>query len=128
MPLNSSGIVALFEEQWANEIEKALPKASKVTKEQVDGGSAAEVKTTAANSAHDTLASAPPTEFSVLIKARRSNRSSNHVPRCHSRSPKRRHALVGTSTGKIVEGPCRGDRDRGPVGLSKHSAGVRGIA
>ena len=48
LPLNSSGIVALFEEQWASEIEKALPKASKVTKEQVDAGSAAEVKTAAA--------------------------------------------------------------------------------
>ena len=47
LPLNSSGIVAMFEEQWASEIEKALPKASKVTKEQVDAGSAAEVKTAA---------------------------------------------------------------------------------
>ena len=47
LPLNSSGIVALFEEQWAGEIDKALPQASKVTKEQVDAGSAAEVKTAA---------------------------------------------------------------------------------
>ena len=47
LPLNSSGIVALFEEQWASEIDKALPKASKVTKEQVDPSSAAEVKTAA---------------------------------------------------------------------------------
>jgi uncharacterized membrane protein len=45
LPLNSSCIVALFEEQWASEIDKALPKASKVTKEQVDAGSAADVKT-----------------------------------------------------------------------------------
>ena len=45
LPLNSSGIVALFEEQWASEIEKALPKASKVTKEQVDASSAADVMT-----------------------------------------------------------------------------------
>ena len=49
LPLNSSGIVALFEEQWAGEIDKALPQASKVTKEQVDAASAAEVKTAAAN-------------------------------------------------------------------------------
>ncbi len=47
LPLNSSGIVALFEEQWAGEIDKALPQASKVTKEQVDAGSVAEVKTAA---------------------------------------------------------------------------------
>jgi uncharacterized membrane protein len=48
LPLNSSGIVALFEERWADEVEKALPRASKVTKEQVDAGSAAEVKAAAA--------------------------------------------------------------------------------
>ena len=40
-------VAQLFEEQWASEIDKALPKASKVTKEQVDAGSAAEVKTAA---------------------------------------------------------------------------------
>ena len=44
LPLNSSGIVALFEEQWASEIDRALPSASNVTKEKVDAGSAAEVK------------------------------------------------------------------------------------
>ena len=47
LPPNSSGIVAMFEEQWASEIEKALPKASKVTKEKVDADSAAQVKTAA---------------------------------------------------------------------------------
>ena len=47
LPPNSSGIVALFEEQWASEIEKALPKASKVTKEQVDADSATEVDASA---------------------------------------------------------------------------------
>ena len=41
LPLNSSGIVAFFEEQWADDIDKALSKASNVTKEQVDGDSAA---------------------------------------------------------------------------------------
>jgi uncharacterized membrane protein len=53
LPLNSSGIVALFEEQWAGEIDKALPQASKVTKEHVDAGSAAEVKTAATKTARN---------------------------------------------------------------------------
>jgi uncharacterized membrane protein len=44
LPLNSSGIVALFEEQWVSQIERALPGASSVTKEHVDRGSAAELK------------------------------------------------------------------------------------
>src|SRR4249920_3103384 len=33
LPPDSSGIVAIFEEQWADDIDKALSKASKVTKE-----------------------------------------------------------------------------------------------
>jgi uncharacterized membrane protein len=44
LPLNSSGIVAMFEEQWEADIGKALPNASKVTKETVDGKSAKQVK------------------------------------------------------------------------------------
>jgi uncharacterized membrane protein len=48
LPLNSSGIVALFDEQWATDVDKALSKASKVTKDQVDGKSAEAVKTAAA--------------------------------------------------------------------------------
>jgi DNA-binding CsgD family transcriptional regulator len=48
LPLNSSGIVALFEEQWASDIERALPSASNITKEQVDQDSAAKVKTAVA--------------------------------------------------------------------------------
>ena len=44
LPLNSSGIVALFDEQWATAVDKALGKASKVTKDQVDGKSADAVK------------------------------------------------------------------------------------
>ena len=56
LPLNSSGIVALFEEQWASEIEKALPKASKVTKEKVDADSAAQVKTAATKNPPQTSA------------------------------------------------------------------------
>jgi hypothetical protein len=31
MPLNSSGIVAMFEEQWVTDVEKALSNASNVT-------------------------------------------------------------------------------------------------
>jgi uncharacterized membrane protein len=44
LPLNSSGIVAIFEEQWEGDIDKALSKASNVTKEKVDKDSADEVK------------------------------------------------------------------------------------
>jgi uncharacterized membrane protein len=47
LPLNSSGIVAIFEEQWADEIDKALSNASNVTKEKVDSDSADKVKTAA---------------------------------------------------------------------------------
>ena len=47
LPLNSSGIVALFEPQWADAIDKALAGASTVTKEQVDADSAGEVKAAA---------------------------------------------------------------------------------
>ena len=44
LPLNGSGIVALFEEQWRDAIDKALSNASNVTKEKVDGDSADQVK------------------------------------------------------------------------------------
>jgi uncharacterized membrane protein len=47
LPINSSGIVAIFEEQWADDIAKALPNASKVTKEKVDKDSADQVKAAA---------------------------------------------------------------------------------
>ena len=47
LPLNSSGIVALFDEQWATDVDKALTKATKVTKDQVDADSAKPVKTAA---------------------------------------------------------------------------------
>ena len=40
LPLNSSGIVAMFDEQWATDVDKALTNANKVTKDQVDGKSA----------------------------------------------------------------------------------------
>ena len=47
LPLNSSGIVAVFEAQWAAEVDKALAQAGTVTKEKVDGDSAAAVKAAA---------------------------------------------------------------------------------
>jgi uncharacterized membrane protein len=49
LPLNSSGIVAMFEEQWADDIQKALSSATSVTKEKVDGDSADTVKASASN-------------------------------------------------------------------------------
>ncbi len=48
LPLNSSAIVALFEEQWADEVDKTLGSADKVEKREVDPESAKEVKAAAA--------------------------------------------------------------------------------
>ena len=47
LPRNSSGIVAIFEEQWEGDIDKALSNASNLTKEKVDPDSADQVKTAA---------------------------------------------------------------------------------
>jgi uncharacterized membrane protein len=47
VPPGSSAIVALFEEQWAAEIEKALPKADKVSKHEVDKQSVEQAKAAA---------------------------------------------------------------------------------
>jgi uncharacterized membrane protein len=47
VPPGSSAIVALFEERWAAEIEKALPKADKVSKHEVDKQSAEKAKAAA---------------------------------------------------------------------------------
>jgi uncharacterized membrane protein len=47
LPLNTSGIVAIFEEQWEDDIIKALSHASNVRKEKVDSGSADKVKAAA---------------------------------------------------------------------------------
>jgi uncharacterized membrane protein len=44
LPLDSSGIVAVFEEQWAEDIDGALSSATNVTKEKVDGKSAQQAK------------------------------------------------------------------------------------
>jgi uncharacterized membrane protein len=56
LPLDSSGIVAIFEEQWADDIDKALSKASNVTKEKVDSDSADKVKTAASENQPTTTA------------------------------------------------------------------------
>jgi len=50
LPANSSGIVALFEERWVAEVDKALSKADKVTKEEVDPDSVEEAKKDTAKS------------------------------------------------------------------------------
>jgi hypothetical protein len=47
LPINSSGIVALFEEQWATDVDGALTKADNVTKDKVDKASAEQVKAAA---------------------------------------------------------------------------------
>lgn len=47
LPPGSSGIVALFEERWVEDVEKALAKADKTTAHEVDSDSADEVKATA---------------------------------------------------------------------------------
>jgi uncharacterized membrane protein len=44
LPLNSSGIVALFEEQWAETVDNTLSGASSVTRQEVDSRSANDVK------------------------------------------------------------------------------------
>jgi uncharacterized membrane protein len=49
LPPGSSGIVALFEERWVADVEKALAKADKASKHEIDGGSAKDVKATAAS-------------------------------------------------------------------------------
>jgi uncharacterized membrane protein len=50
LPPGSSGIVALFEERWVASIDKALAKADKVSKHEVDPESAEDVKAKAADS------------------------------------------------------------------------------
>lgn len=44
LPPGSSGIVALFEERWVAEVDKAIAKADKVSKHEVDPASAEDVK------------------------------------------------------------------------------------
>jgi hypothetical protein len=45
----AAGIVALFEERWVVDVENALEKANKVSKHELDGESADELKTTASS-------------------------------------------------------------------------------
>jgi uncharacterized membrane protein len=47
LPLNSSGIVAIFEERWEDDIDSALSSAKNITKEKVDRDSAEQVKAAA---------------------------------------------------------------------------------
>jgi len=47
LPPGSSGIVAMFEERWVEDVENALGKADKVAKHGVDTASAEKVKATA---------------------------------------------------------------------------------
>ena len=47
LPLNSSGVVAIFEEQWEEDVDTALSNAQNVTKEKVDRDSAEQVKAAA---------------------------------------------------------------------------------
>ena len=50
MPDNSSAIVALFEEQWVEQVDKALANADKVSKRDVDSDSAKQTAKTAKGS------------------------------------------------------------------------------
>lgn len=49
LPAGSSGIVAMFEERWVGDVEKALTNADNVTKHEVDSDSAEDVKSAATN-------------------------------------------------------------------------------
>jgi uncharacterized membrane protein len=51
LPPNSSGIVAMFEEQWADSVDSALANATTVTKKEVDSDSAHEVSAAAVENA-----------------------------------------------------------------------------
>ena len=51
LPIPSSGIVALFEEHYATDVKKALPKADKVSKHEVDKKSAEQAKDMATSKA-----------------------------------------------------------------------------
>jgi uncharacterized membrane protein len=48
LPPDSSGIVALFEERWVTDVQKALGNADKVSTREVDSGSVEDVKAGAA--------------------------------------------------------------------------------
>jgi len=44
LPLNSSGIVAIFEEHWQDDVDAALSQADNVTKDEVDRDGVDEIK------------------------------------------------------------------------------------
>jgi uncharacterized membrane protein len=54
LPVDSSGIVAMFEEQWAANVDDALSNASKLSRQKVDRNSAQQVKDAVAKSAPTT--------------------------------------------------------------------------
>lgn len=54
LPVDSSGIVAMFDEQWAANVDNALLNASKLSKQKVDRNSAQQVKDAVAKSAPTT--------------------------------------------------------------------------
>ena len=47
LPVGSSGIIAVFDEVWVAQVEKALKKAAKIDKDQVDRGDVDAIKTSA---------------------------------------------------------------------------------
>jgi hypothetical protein len=49
LPPGSSGIVALFEERWVEDVEKALANADQASKHEVDSDSAEEIKASASS-------------------------------------------------------------------------------
>lgn len=51
LPVDSAGIVAMFDGQWAGQIDDALSNATNLSKQQVDPGSAQQVKEAVAKSA-----------------------------------------------------------------------------
>jgi uncharacterized membrane protein len=49
LPENSSGIIAVFDEVWVKEVEKAIAKADKIDKEKLDKESVEKAKESAKN-------------------------------------------------------------------------------
>ena len=47
LPVGSSGIIAVFDEVWVAQVEKALKKASKIDKDQVDRADVDQIKDSA---------------------------------------------------------------------------------
>jgi len=47
LPVGSSGIITVFDEVWVAQVEKALKKAAKIDKDQVDRGDVDTIKKSA---------------------------------------------------------------------------------